>query len=99
MTAPEDKTAQKALLVERLVEALQWAKFNLELSHQSSQEAFEKALVEVFRTPRTALRDPKVTRVIEMAKQAYAVDAVQEWFDIEGDGLKAALADLDSGTF
>lgn len=34
--------------------------------------------------------------VVEMAKSAYAADAVSEWFDAEGDGLRSALAAYDA---
>jgi hypothetical protein len=33
-------------------------------------------------------------KVAAMARQAYRADAVAEWFDSEGDGLKAALREL-----
>ena len=33
--------------------------------------------------------------VERMARQAYRVDAVAEWFDAEGDGLKSALDAID----
>jgi hypothetical protein len=32
-----------------------------------------------------------IEHVVEMAEQAYRADAIHEWFDEEGDGLRAAL--------
>lgn len=48
---------------------------------------------------RAAKAEAEVERlraVVEAARQAYRADAVAEWFDAEGDGLRAALAALDA---